>query len=152
MPLPDVRPARPPGRPDVENSANPMRVCFQLRVKPDRLDEYRRRHEAVWPDMLEALARTGWSNYSLFLASDGLLIGYFETASLDEALAGMAATDVNRAWQAEMAEFFDDLDGLPPDQGFLVLDEVFHLEDQLDALPTATRSNPADTDQKDCTR
>jgi L-rhamnose mutarotase len=30
-----------------------------------------------------------------------------------------------------MAEFFTDLDGLAPDEGFLRLDEVFHLEDQL---------------------
>jgi L-rhamnose mutarotase len=109
-----------------------MRVCFQLQVKPDRLDEYRERHAAVWPEMLEALAATGWHNYSLFLGPDGLLIGYFETPSLDDALAGMAATDVNRRWQAEMADYFEALDGRTPDEGFLVLDEVFHLEDQLE--------------------
>ena len=44
----------------------------------------------------------------------------------------MAATDVNARWQAEMAELFTELDGRTPDQGFLVLDEVFHLEDQLE--------------------
>ena len=48
----------------------------------------------------------------------------------------MARTDVNARWQAEMAEFFEDLD-LPPDQGFWQLAEVFHLEDQL-AAHTAT--------------
>ena len=53
-----------------------MRVCFQLQVKPDRIDEYRDRHAAVWPEMLRALADTGWHNYSLFLRADGLLIGY----------------------------------------------------------------------------
>lgn len=134
-----------------------MRVCFQLHVKPDRLDEYRRRHEAVWPQMLEELSRTGWNNYSLFLAPDGLLIGYFETPSLDEALAGMAATDINLAWQNEMAEFFEDLDGVQPDQGFLVLDEVFNLETQiedqlesrLERPTTPNRPEPADTEQKD---
>ena len=108
-----------------------MRVCFQLQVKQDRIDEYRRRHAAVWPEMLRALADTGWHNYSLFLREDGLLIGYVETPSLEAALAGMARADVNRRWQAEMAELFEELDGVPPDQGFLVLDEVFHLRDQL---------------------
>ena len=111
-----------------------MRVCFQLQVKQDRIDEYRRRHSEVWPEMLQALADTGWHNYSLFLREDGLLIGYVETPSLEDALAGMAETDVNTRWQAEMAEFFEELDGVPPDQGFLVLEEVFHLEDQLDTL------------------
>ena len=106
------------------------RVCFQLRVRPERVTEYRARHAAVWPDMLEALHGAGWHNYSLFLADDGLLIGYFETESLDTSLAAMAATEVNGRWQAEMGEFFEDLDGAP-DEGFLRLAEVFHLEDQL---------------------
>ena len=51
------------------------RVCFELRVRADRLDEYRERHRAVWPEMLAALSST---NYSLFLAPDGLLVGYLE--------------------------------------------------------------------------
>ena len=104
-----------------------MRVCFQLQVKPDRIAEYTERHAHVWPDMLAALTATGWHNYSLFLRADGLLIGYVETPSLEAALAGMADTDVNARWQAEMAEFFEELDGVPPDRGFLVLEEVFHL-------------------------
>ncbi|WP_167000555.1 L-rhamnose mutarotase [Mumia sp. ZJ430] len=108
------------------------RVCFQLQVRPDRIDEYKRRHAAVWPEMLEALYAAGWHNYSLFLRPDGLLIGYLETESLEDAQARMAATDVNRRWQSEMAELFEDLDGAP-DEGFLELEEIFHLEDQLAA-------------------
>jgi L-rhamnose mutarotase len=109
---------------------NRQRVCFQLQVRPDRIEEYRERHRAVWPEMLTALVETGWRNYSLFLRADGLLIGYFETDSLEQALAGMEATDVNARWQAEMAEFFEDLGDARPDTGFLRLDEIFHLEDQ----------------------
>ena len=108
-----------------------QRVCFQLQVRPDRLDEYVERHRTVWPEMLTALASTGWHNYSLFLRDDGLLIGYFETPSLDDALAGMERTEVNARWQAEMAEFFEDLGTERPDTGFTRLREVFHLEDQL---------------------
>ena len=118
-------------------SPDTTRVCFQLQVKPERIDEYRQRHSAVWPDMLQALKATDWNNYSLFLRADGLLIGYFETADLASAQAEMAATDVNARWQTEMGEFFVALDGAP-DTGFLQLTEVFHLEDQLDALITAT--------------
>ena len=116
-----------------------QRVCFQLQVKPDRLAEYRQRHAAVWPDMLEALKRTGWNNYSLFVRDDGLLIGYFETESLKAAQDAMAATDVNARWQAEMAEFFVALE-TTPDQGFLELTEVFNLEDQLAAAAATTGS------------
>ena len=113
------------------------RVCFQLQVRPERVEEYAARHAAVWPEMLRALHEAGWHNYSLFLRPDGLLIGYLETPSLADAVAGMAATSVNARWQAEMAEFFVDLGDARPDTGFVQLTEVFHLEDQLAALPTA---------------
>lgn len=122
-----------------------QRVCFQLQVKADRVETYRERHAAVWPDMLNALASTGWHNYSLFLRPDGLLIGYFETPSLAAARAGMTATDVNTRWQAEMAEYFEDLGDATPDDGFLVLDEIFHLEDQIDAAPEPETSSASST-------
>jgi L-rhamnose mutarotase len=104
------------------------RVCFLGRVRPGRLAEYRERHTAVWPELLDALRQAGWSNYSLFLAGDGLLIGYLETDDYAAALDRMARAPVNGRWQAEMAEFFTDLDGLPPDQGFRRVAEVFHLD------------------------
>ncbi|MEV5409176.1 L-rhamnose mutarotase [Thermopolyspora sp. NPDC052614] len=104
-----------------------QRVCFLLKVRPDRLDEYRERHTAVWPQMLDALRETGWRNYSLFLRDDGLLVGYLETDDFKAAREAMAATEVNARWQAEMAPFFEDLDGRP-DEGMVALTEVFHLD------------------------
>lgn len=105
------------------------RVCFLLRVRAERLDEYKARHAAVWPDMLAALSAAGWKNYSLFLRPDGLLVGYLETDDFGAAQAAMELTEVNAKWQAEMAEFFVDegevADGLP--SGFERLEEVFHL-------------------------
>lgn len=119
------------------------RVCFTLQVRPERIEEYAARHAAVWPEMLAALAESGWRNYSLFLREDGLLVGYLETPSLERALAGMASTEVNRRWQDEMAPFFVDLGdarpGARPDTAFRQLREVFHLEDQLAATPPETR-------------
>jgi L-rhamnose mutarotase len=111
------------------------RHCFLLRVRPDRLDEYRERHRAVWPEMLAALRDAGWRNYSLHLRSDGLLVGYVEADDLSVAREAMSATEVNARWQAEMAPFFTDLDGRGPDQGFELLDEIFHLESQLERTP-----------------
>ena len=110
------------------------RVCFTLQVRPDRLDEYRRRHAAVWPDMLRALRDAGWRDYSLFLRDDGLLVGYLRTEDLAAAQGAMDATEVNTRWQAEMAGFFVGLDDGRPDLGFQVLDEVFNLDDQLEAI------------------
>lgn len=103
------------------------RVGFLLKVKPERLDEYKERHKTVWPEMLEALRETGWHNYSLFLREDGLLFGYVEVDDFEAARAGMASREVNARWQADMAPFFEALEGLRPDEGLLRLEQVFYL-------------------------
>jgi L-rhamnose mutarotase len=104
------------------------RVCFQLQVKPERMAEYRERHAAVWPEMREALAATGWRNYSLFLSDSGMVIGYLECEDFETAVQAMEQTEVNARWQAEMGEFFVGLEGRRPDEGLVRLDEIFHLD------------------------
>ena len=120
-----------------------QRVCFQLQVAPDRLDEYRERHAAVRPDMLRAIEASGRRNYSLFLRDDGLLIGYYETDDDAASQAALEADPRTAPWEAEMAEFFVSLDGARPDQGAPRIAEVFHLEDQLGALDADAASDPA---------
>lgn len=104
------------------------RVGFLLKVKADKLDEYKKHHENVWPEMQEALRRTGWHNYSLFLRDDGLLFGYFEAAdSFQASLDGMAKEDINLKWQEFMGPYFESMEGRP-DQNMITLEEVFHLD------------------------
>lgn len=103
-----------------------QRICFTLRVRPERLEEYRERHREVWPEMQAALRESGWKDYSLFLRADGLLIGYLKCESFAAAQDAMTARDVNTRWQNDMAPFFVN-DGRP-DSMMQAVDEVFHLE------------------------
>lgn len=112
------------------------RVCFRLHVAAEHLDAYRERHAAVWPSMLQAIAAAGRRNYSLFLDDDGLLIGYYETDSVADADASLAASEVAAAWESHMLELFDGASGRA-DQVARVLPEVFNLEDQLAAARAA---------------
>jgi L-rhamnose mutarotase len=105
-----------------------QRIGFRLQLKIELIDEYVKHHERVWPEMLHALAESGWHNYSLFLdRTDGSLFGYFETENLAKAKAAMAETDVNARWQEMMGPFFEDLEGTSPDEGFKELQQVFYL-------------------------
>lgn len=119
-----------------DTQANPRaglrRYCIRQQVRQEMVEEYKQSHAAVWPEMLRALKHAGWHNYSLFLAPDGLLIGYVESPNLDKALDEMSQTEVNARWQAAMGHFFDS--GSTPDQGFVQLQEVFHLETQLEQV------------------
>ena len=85
-------------------------MVFVLKVKPEKIEEYKEAHRAVWPEMQAALSRTGWHNYSLFMREDGLLFGYFETPQdFQNALDGMEKEEINATWQAAMAPYFEAL-------------------------------------------
>jgi L-rhamnose mutarotase len=105
-----------------------QRICFQLHVRPDGVEEYVKRHEAVWPEMREALTAAGWHNYSLFLGPAGTVTGYVECEDFEQARRAMERTDVNARWQKEMASFFQGLGGKRPDEGMALLREIFHLD------------------------
>ena len=103
---------------------SPQRACFLLRVRPELLPEYVEAHQHVWESMREALSRSGWRRYSLFLrAEDGLVVGYFESDDVAAAMAAMDREEVNDRWQAEMAQYFVPPNGGAPE----LLDQYFHL-------------------------
>lgn len=108
------------------------RYCLVGHVDPARLEDYRRAHAAVWPELLVALRDAGWRDYSLFLRDDGTLIGFVAADDLTRAQEAVARTEVNARWQAAMAELFS-TDGAP-DEAWELMPEVFNLEDQLDRL------------------
>ena len=104
------------------------RIGFQLQVKQDRIGEYREHHRNVWPDMLDALRKHGWHNYSLFMRDDGMMFGYFEAdESLEASLAGMETEEINAKWQEMLIPYFEALDGRP-DESLVELEEVFHTD------------------------
>jgi L-rhamnose mutarotase len=104
------------------------RICFLLHIRPERAREYRARHAAVWPEMLEALRDAGWRNYSIFLHPDGTLVGYLECRDFEATRTAMRHKPVNALWQAEMAPFFALDDEIAPDDAMAPLPEIFHLD------------------------
>lgn len=76
--------------------------AWVLEVRPGYEEEYKRRHDEIWPEMVEMLRGAGISNYNIF--RHGLtLFGYFETEDLEAAREKIAASDVNRRWGEWMA-------------------------------------------------
>jgi L-rhamnose mutarotase len=102
------------------------RIGFSMRLLPGSEAEYRRRHAAVWPDLLADLRSAGARNYSIFLRGDDLF-AYLEVDDFAAFTAAMAESEANARWQAKMAALIDPL--TDPATGFhRRLDEVFHLE------------------------
>ena len=116
------------------------RACFTLQVRPDRLDDYRAAHAAVWPEMLAALRGAGWRDYQLFLRPDGLLVGTADVEDLAAAQAAVGATEVSARWEAVMGPLFEPGTGDGTDKAPLEL--VFDLDTQLAAHPTTHEEIP----------
>ena len=104
------------------------RVCFLLKVKKDKVNDYLRAHK-VWPEMRQAISEAGIKNYSMFVRkNDGLLVGYFEAEDPEASLDKVSKTDISRRWQVHLAEYFEcgsgDLQQGTPEW----LEEYFYLE------------------------
>jgi L-rhamnose mutarotase len=102
------------------------RICFTFEIKPGTEDEYKRRHDEIWPELVEAIREAGIRNYTLFRR--GLRITAYAECHPDAATAfgKVGATDVNRRW----ATWFEDvIERLTDEQGNLFgADEVWHLD------------------------
>jgi L-rhamnose mutarotase len=103
-----------------------QRVCFTLRVKKDRIQDYLDAHK-VWPEMEKAMSDAGIANYSMFFDQDGLLVGYFEAEDPEGSLRTLGETDVNRRWQEHMAEYFETSGDLQK-EGIQWLDQYYYLK------------------------
>lgn len=76
--------------------------AWVLEVRPGYEEEYKKRHDEIWPEMLEALRGAGIRNYNIF--RHGLtLFGYFETDDLAASQKAIAAHPVNAKWGQWMA-------------------------------------------------
>ena len=49
-----------------------MNYAFRMKLKPGNVDEYRRRHDAIWPELAELLQAAGIHDYSIFLDEETL--------------------------------------------------------------------------------
>ena len=103
-----------------------IRKAFLMSVNPTAHDEYRRRHDAVWPELTAVLAAHGARNYSIYLdRKRSLLFGYVEVES-PARWEAIATTDACRRWWEHMRDImYANPDGSPVSEE---LDEVFHLD------------------------
>lgn len=102
------------------------RVCFGFEIFEGKEEEYKKRHDEIWPEMITALQESGFRNYTLFRKGTNI-VGYFEAhPDAATATAAMAKTDVNVRW----GEWFKDvIVSLNDDSGNLKeLQEVWHLD------------------------
>ena len=98
-------------------------------LRPEALDEYKRYHAAVWPEVLAMIQKCNIHNYSIFL-KDGLLFSYFEYhgTNYDVDMARMAADPKTQEWWKIMIPMQRPLETRGKDQWWASMEEVFHVD------------------------
>jgi len=102
-----------------------IRKGFVMKVYPDKHEEYEKRHNEIWPEMVEQLREHGVINYSIFLQKEtNQLFGFLEIES-EEKWSKMALTEINQKWWAFMEPVME----TKADKSPISIDmkEVFHL-------------------------
>ncbi|HET8913320.1 MAG TPA: L-rhamnose mutarotase [Ktedonobacteraceae bacterium] len=103
-----------------------QRIAFTMRIKPGTEEEYRRRHQHVWPELLTDLKRAGCQNYSIYLRGTELF-AYMEVTDFQRYLEIMATSQASERWESQMSDIL--IRDVEADSGFPpVLEEVFHLD------------------------
>ena len=98
-------------------------------LRPEVLEEYKRHHAAVWPEILEAIGRAGIRNYSIF-HFEGKLFAYFEYTGPEEQFEArmqeLARAPRMREWWNIMDALQSPVEGRAPGEWWANMEEVFH--------------------------
>lgn len=103
----------------------PERIAFRMNLNPGQAEEYRRRHDVLWPEMVAALKAAGVSDYRIWLDPETNALFATLVRTDDHTMGDLPKTDANRRWWEYMADIMA-YDGNRPMVVNLV--PMFHLE------------------------
>ena len=110
------------------------RYGMVIGLRPEKIEEYKKLHAAIWPDVLKMIKQCHIQNYSLYLRQldDGrhYLFSYFEYTGSDFTadMAKMAADPTTQKWWAVCKPCQQPLENRAPDEWWANMEEVFHCD------------------------
>ena len=108
-----------------------QRMGMVIKIKPEHIEEYKRLHAAVWPDVLKMISQCNITNYSIHLnEQERLLFGYWEYTGDDFSAdaARMAADPITQKWWAVCMPMQAPLATRKEGEWWSMMDEVFHID------------------------
>jgi L-rhamnose mutarotase len=106
-----------------------QRYGMLIKVRPEKLDEYKELHANPWPGVLKTIHDCNIRNYSIYL-KDGFLFGYYEYIGEDYAadMAKMAADPVTQEWWIHTDPCQEPLSTRKEGEWWAIMEEVFHCD------------------------
>lgn len=101
-------------------------VSFKMKLKPGYKDEYKRRHDLIWPELAELLKKSGISNYSIFLDEETDILFAVQTLAGNNSSQDLSKNEIVKRWWAYMADImYTHSDNSPVTKP---LEIVFHMD------------------------
>jgi L-rhamnose mutarotase len=101
-------------------------IAFVMQLRPGCEEEYKRRHDEIWPELVEELRAAGISDYSIFLHPQTLQLFGVLKRTADHRMEQLPQTEVMQKWWRYMADIMDtEADHSPVS---IPLEQVFHLD------------------------
>jgi L-rhamnose mutarotase len=113
-----------------DHPAGMKRVASVIRLRPEKAEEYRALHAAVWPAVQERIRASNITNYSIFLR-DGLLFAYFEYVGddYDADMAAIRADEISQQWWKLTDPCQEPLPSAGPGERWVEAEEIFRLDE-----------------------
>jgi len=103
-----------------------IRNAFKMKLKPDCVEEYKRRHDEIWPELAQAHADAGIFDYSIYFDEESLTLFAFQKRTEDNQADNLKNLEVVQKWWDYMADLMETHpDNMPT---FKPLREVFHMD------------------------
>ena len=105
------------------------RYGMLIRGKPEKFEEYKKLHTAVWPEVLDTIKQCNISNYSIY-HKDGFLFAYLEYtgSDFDADMAKMAADPMTQKWWDICKPLQEPIESREQGQWWANMEEVFHID------------------------
>ena len=103
-----------------------MRIAFKMKIKAGCAEEYKKRHDALWPELKKLLVQAGIYDYSIFLDEETDTLFAVQKTRSSEGSQDLAKNEIVQRWWRYMADIMDTNPDYSPVS--VPLKEVFRLE------------------------
>ena len=101
------------------------RIAFKMKLKPGFKEEYIKRHNEIWPEIVELIKKSGISDYSIFLDEETNILFGVQKQSGEVLSQELGGVEIQQKWWDYMSDIME----VNPDNSpiSIPLEEVFHL-------------------------
>ena len=103
-----------------------MRVAFKMKLKPGFSEEYRKRHNELWPELKYLLKDQGISDYSIFFDDETNILFGVQQQDGDSSSQDLGSLEIVQKWWAYMADIMETNSDNSPVT--VPMDEIFYMD------------------------